>query len=250
MTGPPARLEVVAGKAAGMSILIEDELVVGRHAQGAGRLADDEEISRAHARFALDQNGFIAIDDLGSTNGTFVNGLRISTPHTLSEGDTIELGATTLVVRELPSRQAMPEAEPRAPQPTVQTSIPQSPVPEMPAPAEEEPLAGPPATEEVSTAPAEPEPLADLPATEEVSTAPAEPEPEPPADPAVIEDVSTAPAAKDAAVAALALQIEVDFEAREARISTDYASETIRLVFQGGGWHPAPANRIEEESDA
>lgn len=252
MSGPPARLEVVAGKAAGMSILIADELVVGRHAQGAGRLADDEEISRAHARFALDQNGFIAIDDLGSTNGTFVNGLRISTPQTLSEGDTIELGATTLVVREVPSRQATPAAEPGAPQPTVQTGIVQSPVPEMPAPAEPEPLAGLPATEEVSTAAAEPEPepLADLAVTEQVSTAPAEEEPEPLAYPAAAEQVSTAPAAKDAAVAALALQIEVDFEAREARISTDHASETIRLVFHEGGWRSAPANRIEEESDA
>ena len=46
--------------------------------------------------------GFCAIEDLGSTNGTYVNGLRITGPETLSEGDTIEVGATTLVVRELP----------------------------------------------------------------------------------------------------------------------------------------------------
>jgi pSer/pThr/pTyr-binding forkhead associated (FHA) protein len=97
-----ARLEVVAGNAAGASIVVEDELLVGRHADGAGTLADDEEISRTHARITLDGSGYLAIEDLGSTNGTFVNGLRISGPTTLSEGDGIELGGTTLVVRELP----------------------------------------------------------------------------------------------------------------------------------------------------
>jgi pSer/pThr/pTyr-binding forkhead associated (FHA) protein len=95
------RLEVVAGNAIGMSILLEDELLIGRHADGAGRLAGDEEISRAHARISLDRSGFCAIEDLGSTNGTFVNGLSISSPHPLSVGDAIELGATRLVVREL-----------------------------------------------------------------------------------------------------------------------------------------------------
>src|SRR5437764_7695299 len=102
MNPAAARFEVVAGRATGMSIVVEDELLIGRHAQGAGRLADDEEISRTHARVSLDQSGFCAIEDLGSTNGTYVNGLRITSPQTLSEGDRIELGGTTLVVRELP----------------------------------------------------------------------------------------------------------------------------------------------------
>ncbi len=97
-----AELEVVAGKAAGMSIRVEDELLIGRHAEGVGQLAHDDEISRAHARVTLDGSGFCAIEDLESTNGTYVNGLRIATPTTLECGDTIELGATTLVVRTLP----------------------------------------------------------------------------------------------------------------------------------------------------
>jgi pSer/pThr/pTyr-binding forkhead associated (FHA) protein len=87
-----------------MSIVVDDELVVGRNAEGAGRLAEDGELSRSHARIAIDGNGFCAVEDLGSTNGTFVNGLRITTPQTLSAGDTIELGGTTLVVRDIPTR--------------------------------------------------------------------------------------------------------------------------------------------------
>ena len=121
-----ARLEVVAGRAVGMSILLDDELLIGRHAEGAGRLADDDEISRSHARISLDRSGFCAIEDLGSTNGTFVNGLRIAGPQTLSVGDTIELGGTTLVARELPIPATERSLKAVPPQPTAApgTSVP------------------------------------------------------------------------------------------------------------------------------
>ncbi len=119
MSPAVARLEVVAGRAIGMSILLDDELLIGRHADGAGRLADDEEISRSHARISLDRSGFCAIEDLGSTNGTFVNGLRITGPQTLSVGDTIEVGGTTLVVRELPIPASERSLKAVPPQPTV-----------------------------------------------------------------------------------------------------------------------------------
>src|SRR5271165_908454 len=119
MSAAIARLEVVAGRAIGMSILLDDELLIGRHADGAGRLADDDEISRSHARISLDRSGFCAIEDLGSTNGTFVNGLRISGPQTLSVGDTIEVGGTTLVVRELPIPATERSLKAVPPQPTV-----------------------------------------------------------------------------------------------------------------------------------
>ena len=119
MSPPVARLEVVAGRAIGMSVLIDDELLIGRHADGAGRLADDEEISRSHARISLDRSGFCAIEDLGSTNGTFVNGLRLGGPQTLSVGDTVEVGGTTLVVRELPIPASERPLKPSRPQPTM-----------------------------------------------------------------------------------------------------------------------------------
>jgi pSer/pThr/pTyr-binding forkhead associated (FHA) protein len=113
-----ARLEVVSGNAAGTELLVEDELIVGRHADGPGQLAGDEEISRSHARLSVDASGFVAIEDLGSTNGTFVNGLRISSPQTLSEGDTVEVGATTLVVQEVPTSDDAPAQAATADQPT------------------------------------------------------------------------------------------------------------------------------------
>jgi predicted component of type VI protein secretion system len=218
-----ARLEVVAGNAAGTSIVVEDELVIGRHAEGVGRLADDEEISRAHARVTVDASSFCAIEDLSSTNGTFVNGLRISAPQTLSEGDTIELGGTTLLVREVPGMEApAPAAPDDSPQPTVVTR-------------EETP--GPRTTDTEAAAepapPAEAEPIAQEPFAE-------------PAVAATAPDVAPEPAAvaaepAQAAPPKLELRLEVDFTTHEAHVFLSGSSEPVRLVWDGDAWRPAPS---------
>src|SRR5690349_11879820 len=90
----PARLEVVAGNAAGTWLDVGDELLIGRHADGVGGLGGDEQLSRYHARLSVSSGGGCAIEDLGSTNGTLVNGSRITETRPLSVGDTIELGGT------------------------------------------------------------------------------------------------------------------------------------------------------------
>jgi len=102
------QLDVVAGKASGFRISVDERLVFGRQADGPGRLADDPELSRHHAEISRQPAGVYLITDLSSTNGTFVNGDRIAAPATLSVGDTIEVGATTMVVRAVPSRAASP----------------------------------------------------------------------------------------------------------------------------------------------
>jgi hypothetical protein len=91
-------LDVVAGNALGSQIEVDSDLLIGRHAPGAGTLADDDEISRHHARISRGPEGDYMIEDLASTNGTFVNGARIAAPHRLADGDRVEVGATTLVV--------------------------------------------------------------------------------------------------------------------------------------------------------
>ena len=66
-----------------------------------GRLADctvivnDGNVSRHHAVVKRAGSGFV-ISDLGSTNGTFVNGQRLDTDHRLSDGDTITVGTVAL----------------------------------------------------------------------------------------------------------------------------------------------------------
>jgi len=219
MSPAMARLEVVAGRALGMSILLDDELLIGRHADGAGRLADDEEISRSHARISLDRSGFCAIEDLGSTNGTFVNGLRIAGPQTLSLGDTIELGGTTLVVRELPPPATERSVIAARPQPTVVPGAPSaSASQETPAIA-----LGPSGHPQRSARPAE------RPAQGATPAQRGSPAPEAGED----ADAATAPGP-------LSLRLHVDFAAHEATVALDEDSDPIRLVFDGNGWRPAP----------
>src|SRR3954452_6765562 len=91
-------LKVTAGNATGQDIQLEQELVIGRSTPGAGSLGGDSEISRVHARVYRDASGQLMVEDLGSTNGTFVNGNRISTPTPLRPGDQLRVGQTTLGV--------------------------------------------------------------------------------------------------------------------------------------------------------
>jgi pSer/pThr/pTyr-binding forkhead associated (FHA) protein len=198
------RLEVISGNAPGSTLVVEDELVIGRHATGAGRLSEDEEISRQHARISHEATGNYAIEDLGSSNGTFVNGLRIQTPRILALGDSIETGATTLVVKEIVKRQP-PEAA-----------------------AEE-------SVEPVADARAAPTVFARVPAIEEV--APPQPaEPAPSAEPAPAGAPSPAAAAPVQEIPPPRLSLEIDFDAREARIALGEGGETVRLVFVDGAW--------------
>ncbi len=72
-----------------------NEVTVGRDIH-ADFVINIPEVSRRHSRFRLDAGGY-AVEDLGSTNGTFVNGQRISGPQRLRAGDSVQLGdAVTL----------------------------------------------------------------------------------------------------------------------------------------------------------
>lgn len=90
------RLVVRQGPQPGQSFPLEkDSLAVGRD-PGNDIVINDPHVSRQHARITQ-QGGLMVIEDLGSTNGTFVNGMRLTGPHTLADGDVIGLGdAVTL----------------------------------------------------------------------------------------------------------------------------------------------------------
>ena len=69
---------------------------VGRGRQ-ADVMVDDASLSRLHARLAVDQNGQITIDDLGSTNGIFINGSEQLSSY-LMLGDTVRFGRVEYLV--------------------------------------------------------------------------------------------------------------------------------------------------------
>lgn len=97
--GTKLKLKVTGGNALGTELQVEGELLIGREAAGEGKLGDDLEISRRHALISRSEQGQFTIADLGSTNGTIVNGRKITGSEALYPGDTIEVGASKLVVQ-------------------------------------------------------------------------------------------------------------------------------------------------------
>jgi hypothetical protein len=80
----------------GRRVLLEQEtLVIGRLPECDLAVADPN-VSRHHAELRRGADGSWEVVDLGSTNGTKVNGQRIGSPHQLQNGDEITLGSTTL----------------------------------------------------------------------------------------------------------------------------------------------------------
>ena len=71
------------------------QLTIGRGNQNDIAIATDEYASARHARFEPRQDG-VWVQDLGSTNGTYVNGTRLDRPHRLARGDIVRVGETDL----------------------------------------------------------------------------------------------------------------------------------------------------------
>jgi uncharacterized membrane protein YdfJ with MMPL/SSD domain/pSer/pThr/pTyr-binding forkhead associated (FHA) protein len=94
--GPRTVLRMTHGTAPGTMIPVGTEpFVIGRGESGMGMLDGDPELSRQHAQISK-VDGKVVVEDLGSTNGTFVNGNRIAAPTVLKPGDSLYLGTTAL----------------------------------------------------------------------------------------------------------------------------------------------------------
>lgn len=79
-------------KADGSLYIVQDgEQVVGREG-GELKLAGESSVSRSHAKISK-AGDTITVEDMGSTNGTFVNGQRLSGPVSLQPGDAVQFGA-------------------------------------------------------------------------------------------------------------------------------------------------------------
>ena len=95
--GTDPALEIVAGAGAGRRFTLRPGTgaVIGRDDQNPIQLHDSQ-ASRRHAEVVVDTGGTVALRDLGSSNGTLVNGRRIVGSQPLYEGDEIRIGDTTL----------------------------------------------------------------------------------------------------------------------------------------------------------
>jgi len=75
--------------------LNSSQLTIGRGRQNDIAVGSDEYASARHARFEPRQDG-VWVQDLGSTNGTFLNGVRLDRPRRLAQGDIVRVGETDL----------------------------------------------------------------------------------------------------------------------------------------------------------
>jgi hypothetical protein len=130
--GQPPRLvaDGVDGQEPGSAHDIGEGLVIGR-AKGVSIRLSDPLVSGRHARVAPEGDG-VSLEDLGSTNGTFLNGAQLSAPAVLRNGDRIRLGDSEFVFECVPAP---------VPPPDPAETPPEAGVPHAPAPgvAEEGP---------------------------------------------------------------------------------------------------------------
>jgi hypothetical protein len=117
------RLVIKSGPNAGQTIFIEGtEVIIGRETTNEIVISDPE-VSRKHVRLQLQGANFV-IEDLGSTNGTSVNGQRLVGPYILRPGEMITLGEHTHILFEAVTvdpdatiASVKPTPQPYAPQP-------------------------------------------------------------------------------------------------------------------------------------
>ena len=95
---PPAELVVVVSDTLrGRRYTVGTATVIGR-SEDADIVVDDSYASDLHVRVGM-QNGTMTVHDLGSTNGTYVNGRRITVPTAVALGDSVQVGRTILEVK-------------------------------------------------------------------------------------------------------------------------------------------------------
>ena len=93
---PPGKLKVVEpAERRGRTYDLSDELTVGRAGGCQVALGDDTYVSQLHAR-VFRREGQFYVEDLGSTNGTYVNRKKVTAPIAIRKGDRLQVGKTVM----------------------------------------------------------------------------------------------------------------------------------------------------------
>ncbi len=104
------KIQALSGEFADKEIVINHDTLVGRH-QDAGIVLQSAEISRRHAAFMLKDQALCLLD-LNSSNGTFVNDVRIDVETALQAGDTVRFASLAFAILSEPTVIAEPVVVP------------------------------------------------------------------------------------------------------------------------------------------
>ncbi|MFI9783419.1 FHA domain-containing protein [Kitasatospora sp. NPDC051984] len=98
--GQPTHLVVTQGSLAGTTVALHGQTVTLGRAHDSTIVLDDDYASSRHARIYPDQAGQWTVEDLGSTNGTYLDRQRLTTPTPLQIGMPIRIGRTVIELRK------------------------------------------------------------------------------------------------------------------------------------------------------
>ncbi|MGC9378733.1 antibiotic biosynthesis regulator FhaB [Streptomyces sp. MH13] len=98
--GAPTKLVVTEGTLAGTTVALQGQTITLGRAHDSTIVLDDDYASSRHARIYPDQNGQWIVEDLGSTNGTYLDRSRLTTPTPIGPGAPIRIGKTVIELRK------------------------------------------------------------------------------------------------------------------------------------------------------
>lgn len=96
----PSKLVVSEGSLTGTTVALQGQTISLGRAHDSTIVLDDDYASSRHARIYPDRDGQWIVEDLGSTNGTYLNRTRLTTPTPIPPGAPIRIGKTVIELRK------------------------------------------------------------------------------------------------------------------------------------------------------
>jgi pSer/pThr/pTyr-binding forkhead associated (FHA) protein len=96
----PSQLVVTQGSLAGTTVALHGQTITLGRAHDSTIVLDDDYASSRHARIYPDQSGQWIVEDLNSTNGTYLDRMRLTSPTPLQPGVAIRIGRTVIELRK------------------------------------------------------------------------------------------------------------------------------------------------------
>ncbi|MFH9012847.1 FHA domain-containing protein [Streptomyces sp. NPDC017943] len=96
----PTKLVVTEGTLTGTTVALQGQTITLGRAHDSTIVLDDDYASSRHARIYPDRDGQWIVEDLGSTNGTYLDRTRLTTPTPIAPGAPIRIGKTVIELRK------------------------------------------------------------------------------------------------------------------------------------------------------